>query len=147
MQLDWSTIEAIAKTKGIDLWLLFPLGQGVMRMLTKNRVPPKEWREKLTRFFGSDEWEDEFYAESPQDALFPEYEAEKVKVATFESIKRYFIKRLGSVFEKVATPMELRNSTGSPLFLLCFAASNPRGATTAVKIANYILGEGQSGRK
>ena len=30
-----TTIEAIARTKGIDLWLLFPLGIGVNRLLTK----------------------------------------------------------------------------------------------------------------
>jgi three-Cys-motif partner protein len=28
MQVDWSTIQAIARTKAIDLWVLFPLGIG-----------------------------------------------------------------------------------------------------------------------
>jgi len=35
MQVEWKTIEAIAATKAIDLWLLFPLGIGVNRLLTK----------------------------------------------------------------------------------------------------------------
>src|SRR5688500_3095197 len=26
MQVDWTTVEAIARTKAIDLWVLFPLG-------------------------------------------------------------------------------------------------------------------------
>lgn len=39
MQVDWTTIEAIARTKAIDLWLLFPLGQAVNRLLTRQRVP------------------------------------------------------------------------------------------------------------
>ena len=31
MQVEWSTIEAVAKTKSVDMWLLFPLGIGVNR--------------------------------------------------------------------------------------------------------------------
>lgn len=140
MQLDWSTIEMIAKTKAIDLWLLFPLGQGVMRMLTNRGIPPTEWSEKLTRFFGTDEWKNEFYTENRQDSLFGDILPD-IKIATYENIKQYFLKRLSSIFEKVAKPIELKNTKGSPLFLLCFAASNPKGAPIAVKIANHILGE------
>jgi three-Cys-motif partner protein len=39
MQVDWATIEAIASTKAIDLWLLFPLGMAVNRLLTKSKPP------------------------------------------------------------------------------------------------------------
>ena len=44
MQVEWKTIEAIASTKAIDLWLLFPLGIGVNRLLKRDgdiRVPRK----------------------------------------------------------------------------------------------------------
>ena len=34
---DWSTIEAIAASEGVDLWVLFPLGQTVNRWLSRNR--------------------------------------------------------------------------------------------------------------
>lgn len=33
----------------------------------------------------------------------------------------------------------LMNSKNISLYLLCFAAGNPKGAPTALKIANYIL--------
>jgi hypothetical protein len=36
MQVEWKTLEAIANTKAIDLWLLFPLGIGVNRLLKKS---------------------------------------------------------------------------------------------------------------
>jgi len=39
MQVDWSTIEAIAATEAIDRWILFPLGQAVNRLLTRNGIP------------------------------------------------------------------------------------------------------------
>jgi hypothetical protein len=34
MQVDWNVIEQLALTKAVDLWLLFPLGTGVMRIMT-----------------------------------------------------------------------------------------------------------------
>jgi three-Cys-motif partner protein len=40
MQVDWPLIETIARTEAIDLWLLFPLGVAVNRLLTKNEPPP-----------------------------------------------------------------------------------------------------------
>ena len=55
-------------------------------------------------------------------------------------IGKYFNQRLTSAFADVApNPYTLRNSQGSPLFLLCFAAANPRAAKTAIKIAQDIL--------
>lgn len=36
MQVEWATLKAIASTQAIDLWLLFPLGIGVNRLLKKS---------------------------------------------------------------------------------------------------------------
>jgi three-Cys-motif partner protein len=36
MQVVWDTIKAIANTKAIDLWLLFPLGIAVNRLLRRD---------------------------------------------------------------------------------------------------------------
>ena len=47
MQVEWTTIEAIAATKAIDLWILFPLGIGVNRLLTKSGDIPESWRKRL----------------------------------------------------------------------------------------------------
>ncbi|MEW6074198.1 MAG: hypothetical protein AB1726_16580 [Planctomycetota bacterium] len=44
MQVEWVTIEAVAQTKAIDLWVLFPLGVGVNRLLTKSGEIPESWR-------------------------------------------------------------------------------------------------------
>jgi hypothetical protein len=63
-----------------------------------------------------------------------------VKVGDFDSIAQYFVKRLKTVFAGVAdNPLPLFNSRNVPLFLLCFASGNPRGSTTAIKIAQNIL--------
>lgn len=142
MQVEWKTVELIAQTQAIDLWLLFPLGQAVNRLLTKSHPPTGAWADRLNRFFGSEDWKDAFYRENKQMSLFNEAEESLIKNANFESIGKYFIERLKTIFNKVAdNPLALCNSKNVPIFLLCFAASNPKGAKTAVKIAQHILGK------
>src|SRR5581483_9947548 len=103
MQVEWRTIEAIAATKAIDLWLLFPLGIGVNRLLTKSSDIPVSWRRRLDVLLGTEDWYDEFYrVDSTQQSLFGDAEDRVVK-ATTETIGRYFTKRLKSVFFDVAT--------------------------------------------
>jgi len=138
MQVDWSTIEKIAATKAIDLFILYPLGQAVNRLLKREGPPTGGWADRLTRFFGSNEWETRFYKPSSQGTLFGDSSLEKE--ADFDLLGKYFLERLETVFTAVAkNTLALRNSKGVPLFLLCFAAGNPQGAKTAVKIADDIL--------
>jgi three-Cys-motif partner protein len=139
MQVNWATIAEIASTKAIDLWMLFPIGVGVNRLLMNRTPPPKHWADALTRIFGEDGWREKFYKKSIQKSLFGDEVLEQ-KVADFSDIQEYFLDRLRTVFEKVApNPLILANSKGVPLYLLCFAAGNAKGAPTAVKIAQEIL--------
>jgi len=139
MQVSWTTIEAIAKTKAIDMWYLFPLGIGVNRLLKKDGQISEKWRERLDSIFGERAWFDAFYQVSTQTGLFGE-EVQTIKTSDFDTISRYFVQRLKSVFSGVAeNPRLLYNSRNNPLFLFCFASANERGATTAIKIAEDIL--------
>jgi len=141
MEVEWNTIEAVAATRAIDVWILFPLGVGVNRMLTRDGEIPKPWRSRLDRLFGTDKWFEEFYEEKVTSTLWGNKRCLE-KVATFSQIADYYMERLHSVFAGVAdNPLQLRNSKRIPLFLLCFAAANPRGAKIALKIAQHILGK------
>ena len=138
MEVEWATIEALAKTAAVDLWILFPLGQAVNRLLT-SQPPEGAWAERLTRFFGTDEWRDEFYRPSPQTELFNE-QSRLERDAKFEAIGEFFLQRLRSVFPGVSRrTLALQNSRHIPIYLLCFAAANAKGAQTAIKIADHIL--------
>lgn len=141
MQVEWETIAAIASTKAIDLWVLFPLGIGVNRLLTKSGNIPPAWRKRLDTLLGTTDWHDEFYRPDSDQTLFPADE-ERVVKATMETIGRYFIDRLKTAFAGVAeAPGVLRNSANCPLYLLCFAAANEKGAPIAIKIAKHLLKE------
>jgi len=140
MQVDWSLIEGIAKTKAVDLWLLFPLGAAMMRLLQKRESPPQAWAKRVNAVFGTGAWEDEFYKPRKNDTLFGLEETKK-READYQAVAGFFIRRLEGVFARVAkNPRILRNSRNCPLYLLCFAAGNLKGAPTAVKIAQDILG-------
>lgn len=139
MQVEWSVLEVIAKTRGIDLWLLFPLGAAVMRLLQKKEAPPSAWAERVTAILGTDAWRTEFYKSKKSDTLFETQETEE-READYDTVARFFLDRMRLIFQRVAdNPYVLRNSKNCPLYLFCFAAGNPKGAPTAVKIAQDIM--------
>lgn len=139
MQVEWKTIEAIAQTKAVDLWLLFPLGVAVNRLLRRDGNINEVLRQRLDELFGTTEWFDAFYETKVVRSLFGE-ETRLEKIVNLDRIGKYFVTRLQTIFARVAeNPLPLYNSRNNPLYLLCFAAGNPKGAPTAVKIADDIL--------
>ncbi len=133
--VEWTAIESIARTGAVDLWILFPYG-AINRMLTRCRKPSPSWCEKLTRIFGTAEWEKVFYSSNTVTSLLdPDQEIALVrKTADRNSVIQFFADRLRTEFAEVPRPGLLFNSR-SLLFVLFFAASNKTGA----KIANDLL--------
>ena len=140
MQVNWETIKAIANTEAIDLWYLFPFGIGVNRLLKKDAGKiPASWEAKLDSIFGTNEWKKAFYSKTQETTLFGS-ETKTVKDTDFSKISEFVVKRLKSIFAGVdENPLLLRNSKNNPLYLLCFASGSPRGAKTAIRIAQDIL--------
>lgn len=140
MQVDWNTIEMLGRTKAVDLWLLFPLGQAVMRLLQKRSEPPPEWQQALDRIFGTHDWYSRFYRTEKQVDLFEEEVTSTHRVADSSAVTAFMLERLETAFHAVAKkPGILYNSQNVPLYLFCFASANPKGAPTALKIANDLL--------
>ena len=101
MQVEWVTLDTLARTKGVDLWLLFPLGQAVNRLLTRKGPPPAYWSSALTRIFGTETWREAFYKPKVQGSLFdPSGGVEKD--TNFEAISAFFVERLRTIFPRVA---------------------------------------------
>jgi len=139
MEVNWKTIAAIGATNAIDLWMLFPVGVAVNRLLTRDGKITKGWRNRLDAMFGEKDWYEVFYQTRREVGLFGEQMTTK-KLGSFDLIGQYFVKRLKTAFAGVAdNPLPMFNSRNVPLYLLCFASANPKGAKTAVKIAQDIL--------
>ncbi len=119
------------------LWLLT-----VNRNLKNDGEIRDAWRDKLNSVFGDDDWFQKFYQrpQQKQISIFDEKDRWQKTDDIFAEVEQYFMKQLQGIFAGVAdNPLSLRNSKNVPLYLLCFAAGNPRGAPTAVKIAQHIL--------
>jgi three-Cys-motif partner protein len=139
--VEWKVISALGRTRAVDLWILFPFF-AVNRMLIRNRKPPAAWATRLTKVFGTRDWENEFYSSTEWESLLDPNRPIKLisKTADPYKISEFFMKQLRNEFEKVSEPLALHNSNGSLLFLLYFAAANERSAETGMKIANSIIG-------
>src|SRR5204863_9518843 len=70
MQVTWDTMKAIAKTQAIDLWILFPLGVAVNRLLRRDARISEGWQRRLDDFFGTKDWQDAFYKIKTERNLF-----------------------------------------------------------------------------
>lgn len=139
MQVNWGTLEAIANTKAIDLWILFPLGVAVNRLLKRDGNINTPVKKRLDEMFGTQDWYETFYKEITSEDLFGRQTTLR-KVSNFAMISDYFVNRLKTIFPGVAeNPLPLYNSRGNPLYLLCFAAANPKGVKLALRIAQDIL--------
>jgi three-Cys-motif partner protein len=144
LHVTWDTIKAIADTKAIDMWMLFP-AMAVNRMLPRSGIIPDEWSTKLTETFGNDDWREVFFQTQPADLFGMETTSKTPE--PFQKLSEYVTGRLSSVFAGVVdAPLLLRNSGNSPLFLLCFGSGHPTGATIAKRIAKHIIDKKSNGK-
>lgn len=143
MQVEWDLLTALAATEALDVWLLVPIGIGVNRMLPKRLAAmPAGWPEKHDRFFGTTEWRRAFYEQRVQPSLFGGADSAYERAAHMDDVARFYIERLRLVFPHVSSNHRvLTNSNGQPLYILCFAASNPNGGAggLALRIAGHLL--------
>jgi three-Cys-motif partner protein len=148
MTVDWTTLEAIADTKAIDVWYLFSLS-GLYRQAARRieNIDPAK-RAAITRMLGSDDWERELYAPSPQKDLLSELSdpADLQREADVRGLEKYVRARLGTLFPLVLDPLPLPVFRKPQRFSLFFALSNPdpKAIGLAAKLANYALKAGKS---
>lgn len=139
MQLKWDTLKRLAETEAMDVWIWFPLGVGASRMLTRSGEIPESWENRLDAIFGTHAWKDRFYDKQTELTLFGEIEQTR-RTASLAGIAEFYNERLMTIFPSVApNPALMKNSKNVPIYMLCFAAANPRGGKIAVNIASHLL--------
>ena len=134
MQVPWDTIVEIGKTNAIEVFINFPVGMAIQRLLKKSGQFTEKERTKLNEYFGTDEWFDLLYDED-QD-LFGDT-VTKIRNSG-DVLVKWYRKRLKQVFPHVSTAREIQATSGRPLYYLIFAGPNKTGA----KIADEVLRQG-----
>jgi three-Cys-motif partner protein len=140
MKVDWKTLETIAATKSLDVWLLFPIFGAVRQLALLASGLDASKRAALTRILGTDEWFDRFYKPDSEYGMLLDQSPPTVRrTATIDEIENYVRDRLRTIFAHVEPPRRLTAPGNKSLFSLFFAVSNPNAVTLAVKVARHIL--------
>jgi three-Cys-motif partner protein len=147
MEVEWSTLAAIAATKCIDVWFLFSLS-GLYRQATRDkRSIDDDKRQALNRMLGTTAWEDELYSKQTHGGLFGN-ETTELRNADVKGLESYVKARLETIFPKVFDPMPLPIEQRPQRYSLFCAISNaaPKAIGLASKAANHILKAGISSK-
>ncbi|MBK6681312.1 MAG: three-Cys-motif partner protein TcmP [Ignavibacteriales bacterium] len=140
MDVEFDLLKNIAETRIVDLWILVPHAVGFMRQLQKEGKLTESNKQKLNRVFGEEDWFEKFYNEYTTENLFGDEETFLKKAINEKDLINYYNSRLKGIFIDVApSPLILKNDKKIPIFALCFAASNEKGSTAAIKIAKHLL--------
>lgn len=126
MEIEWSTIEQIADTRAIEIFLNFPVMALNRTVLPNNPFTLTDAQiERMNRFWGSAEWRGDIYEEVP--TLFGPVEM-KVHRTTGRRLGHLFRHRLQEIFPCVTTPLVMTNSRNAPIYCLMLASHKDTGA-------------------
>ena len=139
-EVEWSTIETIARWNALDTWILFPVS-AIARMLPKSKRPDDiadGWVTRLTKVFGDESWR-KLYGESRQQPLFGDTEHERN--SGVDGLLEIYKNKLTDLFGDrfLQESRTLKNSKNSALFEFLFCVGNPKGIDPAKRIAGHIL--------
>lgn len=122
LHLDWRVIATAGQMRTIELFINFPVADINRNVLWHNPEGVDEADlERMSRFWGDESWRQAAYRREP--GLFgPMLEKEDN-----EAVAEGFRRRLHDVagFPHVPAPMPMRNSRGSIVYYLFFAAQRP----------------------
>jgi len=141
-QVNWVTIEAVAKTKALDTWILFPVS-GIARILPNNREPDQiaeSWKKRLTWVFGDESWRD-LYKYPKQKGLFSDQS--RSRNPGVDRIIEIYKEKLRNLVGKrlLKKSHQFKNSKNSRIFEFIFFAGseNERAIELAHRIAAHLM--------
>lgn len=137
-EVDWQTVESIAATQSVDLWILFPIS-ALTRLLPSEREPDESYAHNLDRVYGGPEWRRLYQTKIVRTLIGSEH-TQMVRDEQ-RAIVEVYLDKLRTVFPAVApSPKWFYNSRNSPLFAFMFVSANQgKGGKIALRIANHLL--------
>ncbi len=133
MSVDWETLRTLAKTQKVDVWYLFPRAAVIHQLANDIKGVDEGKRRALSRIFGGDDWETEFYSTKPAQMSFLDDSAEegKSRHASSADIAAFARKRFRKLFCYVSQPLPLMINGHDYFELYCF--SNNRNAISLIE--------------
>lgn len=140
MSVGFDTLTMLAETKRADVWYLFPRKAVIQQLANKNSGIDDGKRASLTRIFGSEDWEDQFYRAQPaQGSLFGDpLSTESIRMADGNQIAAFARKRFGEIFAYVSDPIPLLIN-GREFFELYCLSNNPPAIDLIKKGVNHVV--------
>ena len=146
MEVEWSTVEAVAQTKALDCWYFFPLS-GLYRNAPHDYGKLEAGKvDRIDSVLGTSDWKDAWYSQGSQLDMLDDIPGHRRREANVDAMETYIQSRLESVFAgSVLKPLRLY-SNNAPLASLFFAMANPSKKANVVgaNIAGHILDAGRS---
>lgn len=143
LQVEWPTVQALARTKAVDLWYLVPTGIGINRQVTSDGRILEEGGRRIDAMLGTDSWRARMVkTETTPADLFEEAHTRTTKAGGVDDITAFVIERLATVFKggvaKYGLPL---GHQGRPFYTLVFACANPAKAARelALRLASAVL--------
>jgi len=96
-QVNWDTVVAIANTRILDLWYLFPAGCSVFRQISGDGRVDATHAPSIDRIYGTPNWRTAFLEPSKQSDMFSD-EQRTDKMVTPESAADFMIERMKTIF-------------------------------------------------
>ncbi len=146
LHVDWQTLRALASTRLLDVWYLFPIRDTIRQLAHDFRgIGPKA--PMLDRVLGP-EWR-ELYSIKPErdistdmfawgDQQGDSEEPELQRVVSQKQFESWLKQRLETEFKFVSEPLPLLASPNRQLFSLFLGVSNPSKA--AIDLAKHFVG-------
>jgi three-Cys-motif partner protein len=137
MQVPWQTLATLGDTGGVEVFLNFPVGMAIQRLLLRRGEFNEKQKSKLDEYFGSPEWFDVLYTEQP--GLFGDQDPVKVENSG-QILVKWYRKRLLEHFTCVSKAELIRNTKRGHLYYLMLATHKKSG----LEIANHVLSAGET---
>lgn len=135
--LEWSTLQALAEARTMEVVINFPLAMAINRLITRSGDVKEGWADQLNACFGTEEWRTIAYSRNV-DLFGNEITTKNGDVA--DRLLDLYVSRLKAIFPYVARPRLVRNTKNAPLYYLIWAGPNKLG----LKGAEYILRQGET---
>jgi three-Cys-motif partner protein len=134
-QLNWSTVEALARLERAEVIINFPAHMVLNRLLPRSGEVTASNAATLDRVFGSSAWREAVYPSSP--SLFGDVNLRSEDGP--RALLDVYVAGLRGLYRFVAPPRLIRTPAGLPLYYLIWAGPKESG----FRIAKHILEQGE----